>query len=162
MAMDWVQAFARQACSDFDARDKILLEPSLPQCHQLHYLQMAMEKTSKAHLLSAGAEPYSVQSSHGYIASVVPTIVRDRLGRTGAKPGWLMDAVRLYARRVELLHPQIDSAGAIPANCEYPWEGPSGDVIVPAEHDFALNIHAEKAAVTMIKEVRARAIELAR
>ena len=112
-------------------------------------------------ILGLRAEPYSVQSSHGYIASVVPTIVRDGLGRTGAKPGWLMDAVRRYARRVELLHPQIDNAGSMPANCEYPWAGPRGEVLVPAEYDFALDVHAEKAAVTMIKEVRARAMELA-
>ena len=73
----------------------------------------------------------------------------------------VMDAVRRYARRVELLHPQIDNAGSMPANREYPWAGPRGEVLVPAEYDFALDVHAEKAAVTMIKEVRARAMELA-
>lgn len=159
--MDWAQAFARQSCSDFDAREHLLRSGSPAQCHQLHYLQMAMEKCAKAHLIAAGASPMSVQSSHGYISKVVPTIVRDGLGRTGAKEGWVMDAVFALARRIELLHPAVDDNGTVPANCEYPWANAKGEIVVPAEHDFGLNFHAERVAKTMIKEVRVRARELA-
>jgi hypothetical protein len=48
-----------------------------------------------------------------------------------------------------------------PPSCEYPWETAAGQILVPAEYDFGLNLHTEKAAVTMIKEVQARATELA-
>lgn len=160
--MNWSRAFARQARTDFDAREWLLENSGLPQCHQLHYLQMAMEKTAKARLIAGGANPDSLQSSHAYIAKVVPLIVRDGLSRTpGAKAEWIVQAVRRLARRVELLHPQVDDAGAVPANCEYPWRDARGEICIPANHDFSLNLHQEKCAVTMLKEVRSRAMELA-
>lgn len=158
----WSTAYAVQACSDFEARDQLLRISKLPQCQQLHLLQMAMEKTAKAHLVEGGSEPASLRTSHAYIAKVIPVIVRHALARMpGTNTGWVVDAVRTLARRIELLHPQVDNAGTVPSNCEYPWSDASGRVFAPAKYDFALNLHAEKAAVTMIKEVRARAVELA-
>jgi len=122
---------------------------------------MAMEKTAKAHLVQGGSDPISLQSSHAYVSKVIPIIVRQGLARVpGANVGWVVDAVRSLARRIELLHPQVHNAGSVLSNCEYPWPDPSGRIIVPAQHDFGLNLHAEKAAITMIKEVRARADEL--
>jgi hypothetical protein len=157
----WSVAFAVQACSDFDARDQLLQSHLLPQCHQLHYLQMAMEKTAKAHLIEGGSDPMVIQASHAYIAKVIPIIVREALARVpGGSSQWIVAAVRTLARRIELLHPQVDNAGTAPANCEYPWLDATGQVLVPAQYDFTLNLHAAKAAITMIKEVRARAIEL--
>jgi hypothetical protein len=161
-AVGWSRAFAVQACSDFEARERLLRDRSLPHCHHLHYLQMAMEKAAKAHLIAGGCDPYSLQSSHVYIAKAIPNIVRDELSRTpGAKEGWLMEAVRALARRVELLHPQANHGGSVPANCEYPWESPAGHIVAPAEHDFALDMHKARVAVTMIKAVHARVQELA-
>lgn len=56
-------AFLRQARSDFAAFDHLVRQPRLaiPQCHPLHYLQMAAEKLAKAVLDAAGAlnDPYS-------------------------------------------------------------------------------------------------------
>ena len=43
----WAKAFAIQARSDLVAREQLVLGKHLPQCHQLHYLQMAMEKLAK-------------------------------------------------------------------------------------------------------------------
>jgi hypothetical protein len=154
-------AFARQALSDFEARDQLLRNSQLPECHQLHFLQMAMEKTAKAHLVEGGSDPLVIQSSHAYIAKVIPIIVRQALTNIpGPKSQWVIRAVRALARRIELLHPQVDDAGTAPSNCEYPWRDATGHVLAPAQYDFQLNLHAEKAAITMIKEVRARAIEL--
>jgi hypothetical protein len=158
----WAAAFARQAVSDFEAREQLLRNAELPECHQLHYLQMAFEKAAKAHLIAGGSDAWSLQSSHAYIAKVVPIIVRDALGRTpGGIQAWVIDAVRRLARRIELLHPQVDHGGSIPTNCEYPWTEGGSNVVAPVEHRFGLNLHAERAAITMIKEVRARAAELA-
>lgn len=159
----WSTAYAIQACSDFDARDQLLRNRRLPQCHRFHYLQMAMEKTAKAHLVEGGSDPASLQSSHAYIGKVIPIIVRHALARTpGGRSGWVMDAIRALARRIELLHPQVDSGGTTPSNCEYPWRDAAGQVVAPAQYDFNLNLHEAKAAVTMIKEVRARAVALSR
>ena len=122
---------------------------------------MAMEKTAKAHLVEGGSDPIGVQASHAYIAKVIPIIVRESVARIpGASSQWVVNAVRALARRIELLHPQVDNAGTVPSNCEYPWRDASGQVVAPAQYDFNLNLHAEKAAITMIKEVWARAIEL--
>lgn len=159
--MDWARAFAIQACSDFEAREQLLRNRELPLCHQLHYLQMAMEKAAKAHLIAGGADPELLQSSHAYTGKVVPIIVRDGLSRTpGAKAPWLLNTVRALAQRIDRLHPQVNDGGSVPSNCEYPWKNATGRIAVPTQHDFAMNLHAEKAAVTMIKEVRARAVEL--
>lgn len=153
--MNWARGYAVQASSDFEARDH-LCRSHLPSCHQLHYLQMALEKAAKAHLIAAGSDPLELQSSHAYIAKVVPIIVRDGLRRTpGADSTWVMNSIRILARRIELLHPQVDANRSAPANCEYPWIDSRGDVVAPAEHNFELDLNRERAA-----EVRARAIEL--
>jgi hypothetical protein len=72
--MNWVQAFARQAKSDLNAREVLLLESTLPACHSLHFLQMACEKLCKASLIKAGADPEDLQASHAYIAKHLPII----------------------------------------------------------------------------------------
>jgi hypothetical protein len=105
----WSAAFAVQACSDFDARDQLLCSSQLPQCHQLHYLQMAMEKTAKEHLVEGGSDPIVVQASHAYIAKVIPIIVREALARVpGGLSQWIVGAVRSLARRIGLcIHKSI-------------------------------------------------------
>lgn len=159
--MDWQTAFARQARSDLDAREQLLRNARLPHCHQLHYLQMAMEKAAKAHLLAGGGSASDVQKSHAYVGTVIPIIVRDRLRQVpGYSSRWLIAAVRRFAEQIDRLHPQID-AQVSPANCEYPRQDAQGNVVAPADHNFEIDLNAERAAVTMIKEVRARVIEIA-
>lgn len=157
---DLATAFAVQACSDFEARDR-LIEADLPECHQLHYLQMASEKVAKAHYLARGDNPDALQTSHAYIAKAVPIIVRDTLGRTeGAKPAWILNAVRELARQIELLAPSVDASGTVPANCEYPWQDAQGRVHAPCRHSFAINLN-QPAAIKMLKALRTRAAEIA-
>lgn len=158
----WTAAFARQARSDFAARDEILKASRLPQCHQLHLLQMAMEKLAKAHRMAQGVGPHLLQTSHAYIAKAIPQIVREQLHRsTGRHENWVIDAVRHLARRIELLAPAVDAGGTMPANSEYPWLAPSGDVVAPCDHDFGLGLVFERAGITMLKVLQARARELA-
>lgn len=158
----WAVAFARQAQSDLAARDQLLLNAKLPACHQLHFLQMAMDKFAKAHLITSGSDPGTLQRSHAYIGKVIPQIVRARLSRLGARSDtWVMDAVRVLARRIELLAPAVDAGGAVPANCEYPWQDASGTVTAPVDHDFALNLQSEPAGRTLLKAGLARIRELA-
>lgn len=123
---------------------------------------MALEKAAKAHLIATGVDPMAIQSSHAYIAKHIPRIVASELGRArGVDSRWVMLAVRKLARRIELLHPQVDDGGAVPANCEYPWQNAAGEIVAPADYNFSLNLQAEKAALTMIKTVRARVAALA-
>lgn len=73
----------------------------------------------------------------------------------------MLGAVRSLARKIELLHPQVTAGGSIPSNCEYPWEGARGEIFIPAEADLGIDLRNLRAAVTMIKAVRARAASLA-
>jgi len=68
------QAFSRQARADFEAFEAITTVP-VAVCHRLLFLQMACEKLElvKAHLLAAGADAYSLQSSHAYVAQTLPS-----------------------------------------------------------------------------------------
>jgi hypothetical protein len=161
-AAEWSRAFARQARSDLEARDQLLRAASLPQCHQLHYLQMALEKIAKSRLIAAGADPAVLQTSHAYIAKTIPLIVREMLERSpGQDAGWVVKAIRGLARDIELLAPSVDAGGAAPANCEYPWKGEKKMIVAPLDHDFKLDLIFERAGVTMMKAVRARVDELA-
>lgn len=145
-------AFARQACSDFDTYDH-LLKGNLPACHHLHYLQMAVEKAAKAHMLEL--DPTFPYMTH-VIAKVVPAVIQFGLAKSGIKPPkYAVDAARSVAARIDALHPQTEGA-----NVEYPWNGPSGQVHVPAEHEFAFNVN-DRSIIRVVKEMRIRASELA-
>jgi len=160
--MSWVRGYARQAQSDLDARDVLARQPDLPQCHQLHFVQMACEKLAKAHLIAGGNDPHALQGSHAYIAKQLPMIANAFLAREAGRlprDTWVIRAIRSLARRIELLAPAVDDGGRAPSNCEYPWIGPTGAVVAPRDYDFGLLLH-EKAGVTLLKIVRQAIAEL--
>jgi hypothetical protein len=151
----WRIGYAKQARADLRGREKLLEHRSLPDCQQLHFLQMACEKICKAYLCGQGTDPRSLQSSHAYVASVLPIIVRqqfaERAGKNQKDQSWMISAIRKLARRIELLAPAVDDGGWHPANCEYPWIGTDGSVRVPAEHNFQLDLLHEKAGRHLVK-----------
>jgi hypothetical protein len=159
----WPRAFAEQAASDLDARDWLLQKQQLPRCHELHFLQMACEKLCKAHLMTRpGADPLSLQKSHAYIAKNLPVIAREYFARRlqSAPKGHLDRSIRAIAERIERLAPANDAGGTAPSNCEYPWIGPAGQIIVPAAHHFDLTLLYEKSGVTLLKLLRVTARQL--
>ncbi len=161
--MDWHTAFARQAKSDLAAREALLSDRSLPDCHQLHYLQMACEKLAKAHLIAGGADPSTLQASHAYVAKQLPIIARHYLAREAhsrPKGTWIISAISKLARQIELLAPAVDDAGRSPSNCEYPWRLPDGRIVAPSDHRFGLSLLYERAGTTLLKIVRLATNEL--
>jgi hypothetical protein len=44
---EWRVAYAKQALADLLARERLLEHSDVPECHQLHFLQMACEKLCK-------------------------------------------------------------------------------------------------------------------
>lgn len=160
--MNWSQAFARQAQSDLDARE-VLSAQRLPQCHALHFLQMACEKMCKASMIASGADPLQVQRSHASIAKHLPTVVKLYLSRDSKRvprDSWIVSAVRPLARKIELLNPAVKDGGRSPQNCEYPWLAADGSVKAPADHSFEFNILFEKAGVTLLKILREASVDL--
>lgn len=120
----------------------------VPECHPLHYLQMATEKLSKAFLLATRG---SFERSHVAFSSIVEALQRrDTAGRMGWDE---FKSYKLFLRRlkplfreIEELHPDIGprQAGGGPKdgpNVEYPWQVPnthSDNWQAPATHNFAL------------------------
>ncbi|HSI33299.1 MAG: hypothetical protein ACAI43_11720 [Phycisphaerae bacterium] len=162
--MDWKVAFARQAGSDLDARDALLdASEELPECHQLHCLQMACEKLCKAYLIGHGSDPDALQSSHAYVAKTLPNIARHILSRQASQiphDTWVIAAIRNLARRIELLAPAVRDGGRAETNCEYPWEKPDGEIVAPADFNFGLDLLHQKAGVTLLKVMRIAIAEL--
>lgn len=136
---DWARGYARQADADFRTWQSLQTDANVPECHRLLFLQMACEKLCKAHLITAGSPPESLQSSHGYIAKPLPLIViqeivslrKDVRGMQGV----LRDA-RYLAGEIEVLNPAVDRDGRRRDNCEYPWEDPGENVRSPLDWTF--------------------------
>ena len=160
-AMSWPTAFALQAKADLDARDWLLENQRLPRCHELHFLQMACEKICKAYLMARpGADAISLQKSHAYVAKNLPLIARQFLAQGGGRStrrSHLLGSIRSLAQQIERLAPANDSGGTSPSNCEYPWFGPGGRILVPAQHNFGLNLLYERSGVTLLKILRSAA-----
>jgi hypothetical protein len=163
---EWRIAYAKQALADLRAREKLLEHPDLPECQQLHFLQMACEKLCKAYLCGQGVAPDTLRGSHAYITGPLPIIARQQFAREArrvrADRTWVIDALRVLARRIEMLAPAVNDAGRQPANCEYPWAGPDGTVRVPAEHNFGLDLLHEKAGRHLLKVLFTAAEDLIR
>jgi hypothetical protein len=56
----WHDGYLEQARSDWDVYGTLSIG-SVPDCHALHYLQMATEKLSKALLLAGGTDTEAVR-----------------------------------------------------------------------------------------------------
>jgi len=160
---EWRIAYAKQALADLHARERLLEDPKLPECQQLHYLQMACEKLCKAHLCGQGTDLKALQKSHAYIAGPLPIIVRQQFAQQRHKDSsWMLGAIRSLARKIELLAPAIEDAGRQPSNVEYPWAGPDGAIHTPCEHNFKLNLLHDEAGRHLLKVLYTAAEALTR
>lgn len=162
-ADDWRQAFARQAKADYETWARLEDCRDAPKCHKLHFLQMACEKLSKAHLFGTVKDPYEIQRRHAYIAKNLPVIAKRHYSRKGKSlrgREHLFRQIGHLARQIELLAPAVDDGGRREDNCEYPWELADGKLRVPAEHDFGnLSLLAQPVGRTLLKIVHEAILE---
>src|SRR6266513_2554086 len=95
---EWRVAYAKQAKVDLQTRNELLRLPAIPECQQLHFLQMACEKICKAYLCGQGTDPRTLQSSHAYIAGPLPVIARQQFalqsGHAQKGRSWMIGAIR--------------------------------------------------------------------
>lgn len=160
---EWRIAYAKQGRSDLQAREQLLQDSDLPACHQLHFLQMACEKICKAHLCGQNTNPAVLRKSHGYISGVMPVIARQYLRQARSNQAWIPGAISRLARQVELLAPTEKDGGTRPDNCEYPWERANGDIVVPVEHNFQLDLNSRSGGgLHLLKILLSAAEDLAR
>ena len=151
--MTRAEAYLDQATSDFGVF-RLLTDQSrqqVPECHPLHYLQMATEKLAKAAYLALEMEDFDFYS-HVAFSTLRHHLSRRDIARSlGYKDfrtyqAFLRRTAPLH-RRVDELHPGVgpqraDGGAREGPNVEYPWRGrradESMDWQVPAEHDFGL------------------------
>jgi len=131
----WSGAFAAQAASDLEAYD-LLARSALPVSHRLHYLQMWLEKLCKAHVYESNIE--GLKDTHSVIARILPRLVDEYWRRIGfARPSNAAE-IRNLCLEIDRLHPSVKDNNRRPDNLEYPWQGSSGAVEVPAQWRFPL------------------------
>jgi hypothetical protein len=137
-AAEWSTGYARQADADFKTFEALQPLP-VPECHKLHFLQMACEKLVKAHLCSSGTDPAQLQGSHAFIRKHLPTVLRQvaaLVNFTGPQATAVLRRARQIAQEIDVLAPAVKRGGQRPDNCEYPWEDSSGTLHVPIDSTF--------------------------
>ena len=137
MAGGWDKAYLRQAQSDYDVFRR-LLPLQVPECHKLHYLQMASEKLAKA-IMSASQRGHRQPNKHESLIRSFRLVgsygpVRRALGYSSKNDyASFIRSVTPVAQAIEDLYPKgiVDRP-----NPEYPWES-NGRVICPIDYRFA-------------------------
>jgi len=152
----WSKVFLEQASSDWQVYEH-LKGTHFPNCHALHYLQMATEKLAKAYLLVIPTESQSVLSTHKGLTRFLRNVSRN----SGLQNEMGMQAKQLQAHirqllplasEVENLAPTLAGEGPNP---EYPWQDPLGNFYVPAIYEFPLSkILLEPRGYSLIKLIR--------
>jgi len=145
---DWARAYAKQALSDLDAREKLALAGA-HKCHRLHFLQMAAEKVCKAHLTLANGHE-NVRRTHAYIEK--NTIARLVYGNSIAQ--WETREIKRIAGEIQVLAPACDADGARPDNSEYPWQDGHGNVRTPCEYKFPNIDDESRTIIRLIRLIR--------
>jgi hypothetical protein len=129
---NWSGAFRRQAKSDFEIYLR-LHEAETPLCHQLHYLQMCVEKIAKSHY---AAKP---QASHYHAIEDMLSVIK-RTPKLLRRYGF--GSSRQFQQVVAKMQPMLDFLEQIVPqrdesriNAEYPWLQ-NGTVVAPCEFSF--------------------------
>ncbi|MFH0821202.1 MAG: hypothetical protein V2B18_00495 [Pseudomonadota bacterium] len=137
--MIWYYAFLSQSWSDYQVFQE-LNESRHPNCHKLHYLQMATEKLGKAGLMEITGNSPPKMKHDAFVCFLRHTKVhpfwKKRLGFAQNKRGYAayIDGMLPIADKIEKLAPAI--SGPSQPNPEYPWSPRPGDVTCPADYDF--------------------------
>lgn len=131
----------RQAESDHKLFSS-LLSADVPECHLLHYLQMATEKLSKAYLWRTGKAP--PKSHTGFIRFLKAIIARppaelDRIASVFgfARRGDLIRSVKEMLRMAYEVQNLAPAEAGDGPNPEYPWPHEAPDHC-PVGHTFHL------------------------
>lgn len=166
VAAAWRLGYARQAVSDFKVYDLLCVTPVVDECQRMHYLQMALEKSAKAHFWGSsgvGTTESKVNRSHKVAEKLLPVVMRQHWATTRPgepMPGNLKKAVKLLCQEIDLLAPAVLDGESRRDNCEYPWEvedhqGNVVAVLSPLDHEFSPSyMMKEPGMATFMKAVR--------
>jgi hypothetical protein len=141
---EYQRLFLVQSRTDFAVFELLRRQP-LPDCHALHYLQMATELLGKAHAWKDGPRTNTHRAFVGFLRSLSTNRkAQKQLDFEGRNENWIhliRKSVPL-AERIEDLAPAL----ALDApNPEYPWPRHAPQV-APAEHRFQVWQELQEAA----------------
>ena len=135
---EWANAYAVQATDDLRTysilRTARTTDPTLGECHELHYLQMALEKTAKAFLLKASSNFENHRTSHEVFEKFQKNCFRDPSSGIGKKYASQLGAFKVLGKAIEKLAPAV-ARDVTPENVEYPWSNGS-TLFTPAKESF--------------------------
>jgi hypothetical protein len=155
---NWARSYAKQALSDLRARE-VLVRANAEKCHRLHFLQMAAEKTCKAHLTRANGHD-TVKKRHAYVAANLPIIARQIysvINENTQIAQWELAVIKRLAREIEVLAPACDHGDIRKDNSEYPWEDAKGDICTPCDYGFPNIDDGSRDIIRLIKLIRTAA-----
>lgn len=130
--------FLLQARSGLAVFDLLGDQAALPQCHALHYLQIATELLGKARAWRHGRPRQSHHAFTGFLRSLSTNRnAQQKLGYEGRNKSWkhLIRQCTPLAEAIEYLAPALAEDGPNP---EYPWP-PRAPRFAPVGHDFAIS-----------------------
>jgi hypothetical protein len=136
----WSETFLAQAKSEWQVYEH-LKRTSFPECHALHYLQMATEKLAKAYLLAGRSTIESVRLTHRAFLRFLQLasrndVLREETGMTAKQLRMHVQKLLPLAYEIENLAPAVAGYGP---NSEYPWASSDGVCHAPATHRFAVS-----------------------
>ena len=143
---DWSDAHLKQARSDLEVYEFLKSEKGLPHCHELHYIQMATEKLSKAAMYQDNPSHAGPIKTHKTflkflkIAERAPSL-KKRFQMSASQWRAHLKSLRTVAFEIQKLAPAVAGNGP---NSEYPWEDHTGTVFFPAGHNFRIHIILSK------------------
>lgn len=150
LRVKYERAFAKQSQSDWQVYKILTQQAGLPECHALHYLQMATEKLAKAYRVRATDSPVTnlVRHHTGFVKFVRQYLLspqsKSRYAGKAAQLESVVSAASKFAAQIERLAPAVDPKTE---NAEYPWESGSA-VVAPCEWQFS--------GVAFLREARGR------
>jgi hypothetical protein len=156
--MNWHDAYLTQAWSDFQIFRE-MNSSRYPNCHALHYLQMATEKIAKGFMSKRSLEPPRKLTHYSLVnflkASKSQPDWREKLGygHNFLAYGSYIDSLLPIAGQIEKLVPE----GVDRINTEYPWINGEGDVDCPCKCDFAF---IDKSDLTKFRDLIHRLFQI--
>jgi len=122
---EWARAYARQGAADlrvYKELRKLREAKTIEECHELHYLQMALEKIARSYLLRHSAGDRSgYLSTHVAVDAFVKRYAQSPEGKARFQNvEWALRGVKQLAGAIEILTPAVERE-ARPDNAEYPW-----------------------------------------
>ena len=153
---EWARAYAQQGASDLVVyRELSTLRAAgrIEECHEIHYLQMAIEKIARAYMLKhSKGDRTRFLDSHVVVKEFVQTYAScPEWRRHFGDKSQLWSHVKLLAGAIEDLAPAVERQ-ARPSNAEYPWS--DGRLLtVPKDIPFRQRLAVALNAWTELTEI---------